>query len=69
MVSMTVYVIVVPYFGFIITTVVLMAVLLLIMQVKKSMSYILLPLVVTGILYAVFKIGLRIPLPVGFLGF
>lgn len=68
-VSMTVYVIVVPYFGFIITTVVLMTVLLLIMQVKKSMSYILLPLVVTGILYAVFKIGLRIPLPVGFLGF
>lgn len=68
-VSMAVYVIVMPHLGFIITTAVLLAVLLLIMQVKKPLPYILLPLIVTGILYAVFKLGLHIPLPAGFLGF
>lgn len=68
-VSMAVYVIVMPHLGFIITTAVLLAVLLLVMQVKKPLPYILLPLIVTGILYAVFKIGLHIPLPAGFLGF
>lgn len=67
--SMAVYVVIMPHLGFIITTVALLAVLLLIMQVSKPLPYILLPLIVTGILYAVFKIGLHIPLPAGFLGF
>ncbi len=67
--SMAVYVVIMPHLGFIITTVALLAVLLLIMQVRKPLPYILLPLIVTGILYAVFKIGLHIPLPAGFLGF
>ena len=65
-VSMAVYVILMPHIGFIITTA---AVLLLIMQVREFLPLILLPLIVTGILYAVFKTGLHIPLPAGFLGF
>ena len=66
-VSMAVYVILMPHIGFIITTAVLLAVLL--MQVREFLPLILLPLIVTGILYAVFKTGLHIPLPAGFLGF
>lgn len=69
MVSMAVYVILMPHIGFIITTAVLLVVLLLIMQVREFLPLILLPLIVTGILYAVFKTGLHIPLPAGFLGF
>ena len=68
-VSMAVYVILMPHIGFIITTAVLLAVLLLIMQVREFLPLILLPLIVTGILYAVFTTGLHIPLPAGFLGF
>jgi cell division protein FtsW (lipid II flippase) len=68
-VSMAVYVILMPHIGFIITTAVLLVVLLLIMQVREFLPLILLPLIVTGILYAVFKTGLHIPLPAGFLGF
>ena len=42
---------------------------LLIMQVREFLPLILLPLIVNRILYAVFKTGLHIPLPAGFLGF
>lgn len=67
--SMAVYIVVMPYLGFVISTIVLVVFLLALMQVRKPIPMILLPVLLTGVLYAAFKIGLHIPLPAGFLGF
>lgn len=67
--SMAAYIIVMPYLGFVISTVALVVFLLALMQVRQPLPMILLPLILTGILFAAFKIGLHIPLPAGFLGF
>lgn len=67
--SMAVYIVVMPYLGFVISTIVLVVFLLALMQVRKPIPMILLPVLLTGVLYAAFKMGLHIPLPAGFLGF
>lgn len=67
--SMAAYILILPHLGFVISTVLLAAGLLLLMQVRKLPVLILLPVILTGVLYAAFKLGLHIPLPAGFLGF
>lgn len=67
--SMAVYVFIVKILGFIIATWLFLLFVFIIMGERKYVIIAAMPPVVTGLLYLMFKIALRIPLPVGFLGF
>ena len=63
-----VYVLVLEPLGFILTTFACSLGILLVMDERKPARLILIPIILVIALYVSFKIGLRIPLPVGILG-
>lgn len=66
---LTIYLLIMDYLGFIISTIVLNLVLLLIFKVKKLHYLILVPLLTTLIIYYVFSNFLMVPIPEGIFSF
>lgn len=63
------YLLLISYLGFIITSILFILANLILFQVKNKYMFIFFPLIITFLLYIVFKILFNIPLPAGFLGF
>lgn len=68
-IALIIYIIVLPYAGYLISTILLGIFIIHALGYKDKLSMTLYPLIIVGILFFSFKILLRVPLPIGFLGF
>jgi len=63
------YLAIMPTVGFIFSTIAYLAILLLALNERKMFTLVFFPIVLTVGVYVVFRLFLRLPLPVGFVGF